>query len=405
MRPWAGAKRRRARSGFGQGLALEQRDEPRDALAQLAPVDDHVDRALLEQEFRALEALGQRLAHRLLDHARAGEADERPGLGDDDISNEGKTRRDATHGGIGQHRDERLPRRGELVQCRGRLRHLHEREEPLLHARPAARGEAHEREMLVAADLHRTHEPLADHRAHGAREEPELEDARDQRHAPHRAFHHHHRIGLAGLALGFLQALDVLAAVLELERIDREHFRSGFRPVLRIEEEIEALARGEAVMERALRADVEIVLEVGEVQHRVARRTLAPQPFGDGFLLLRRLALDLGWQELAEPAHESSPTSALAGTGRGPNALRNSASTLPARSAACFGGASAISCTMRLPITTASATRPTRCAVAGSRMPKPTPTGTCVRLRMRATIASTSRVSMFAAPVTPFSDT
>ena len=45
-------------------------------------VDDHVDHAVLEQVFGALEAFGQSLADGLLDHARAGEADERAGLGD-----------------------------------------------------------------------------------------------------------------------------------------------------------------------------------------------------------------------------------------------------------------------------------------------------------------------------------
>ena len=49
--------------------------------------------------------------------------------------------------------------------------------------------------------------------------------------------------------------------------------------------------------------------------------------------------------------------------------------------------------------------RVARAAVAPSRMPKPTPTGTLVRARMRAIMASTSRVSMLAAPVTPLRDT
>src|SRR2546423_11709165 len=68
-------KRGFAGSSFGDGLSLEERDEARDLLAQVAPVHDHVDGALLQQEFRALETFGQRLAHRLLDDARAGEAD------------------------------------------------------------------------------------------------------------------------------------------------------------------------------------------------------------------------------------------------------------------------------------------------------------------------------------------
>ena len=38
---------------------------------QLAAIDDHVDHAVLDEELRALEALGQLLADRLLDDPRA----------------------------------------------------------------------------------------------------------------------------------------------------------------------------------------------------------------------------------------------------------------------------------------------------------------------------------------------
>src|SRR5438105_715908 len=390
-------KRGFAASSFGDGLALEQRDEARDLVAQAAPVDDHVHGALLEEEFRALEAFGQRLTHRLLDDARPGEADERAGLGDHHVADEGEARRDPAHGGIGEHRDERLARGRELVERGGRFGHLHQREKAFLHARPARGGEAQERQPFVARGLHRTHETLADDRSHRAAEEAELEGRGHQRHRLDRALHHHERVGLAGLLLRFREALAVLAAVLELERVERHDLGSELRAPLRIEEEVEPLARREPVVEAALGTDMEIVLEVGEVQHRLARRALAPQALGNRLLLLRAFPLDLGWQELAEPAHAATVAASIA--------WRNSRITSSARAPARSGGASASTCTMRLPITTASATRATRLAVAPSRMPKPTPTGIAVWARMRRIIASTSRVSMWAAPVTPLSDT
>src|SRR5687768_16176435 len=64
----------RRRSSGGRQLE-EQRDERRKLVAHLAPVDDHVDGAVLQQEFGALEAFRQGLAHRLLDDARPGETD------------------------------------------------------------------------------------------------------------------------------------------------------------------------------------------------------------------------------------------------------------------------------------------------------------------------------------------
>src|SRR5690348_9390850 len=51
-------------------MVRQDREEIRDAIAQLATVADHVDGPVLQQEFGALETFGQRFAHGLLDHAR-----------------------------------------------------------------------------------------------------------------------------------------------------------------------------------------------------------------------------------------------------------------------------------------------------------------------------------------------
>src|SRR5258706_10332311 len=69
-----------AGSSLGHRLALEQREQARDLVAQLPAVDDHVDRAFFEEELGALESLGQCLAHPLLDDARPGKAHQRSRL-------------------------------------------------------------------------------------------------------------------------------------------------------------------------------------------------------------------------------------------------------------------------------------------------------------------------------------
>src|SRR3546814_11133370 len=53
-------------------LSHKQRQEPGDAVAQLAAVADVVTGVVVEQAFRPLLALRQVLAHGRLDHARAG---------------------------------------------------------------------------------------------------------------------------------------------------------------------------------------------------------------------------------------------------------------------------------------------------------------------------------------------
>ena len=110
-----------------------------DAVAQVAAVDDQVDRAVLEQELAALEAFGQRLAHGLLDDARAGEADQRARLGDVEVAEHRQARGHAARGRVGQHGDERQARLRHPRQHRTRLAHLQQREQAFLHARAAAR--------------------------------------------------------------------------------------------------------------------------------------------------------------------------------------------------------------------------------------------------------------------------
>src|ERR1700716_3770537 len=60
-----------ARASGSRGRQLEQQPQQRrDPVTHLAAVDNHVDGSVLEQEFAALKALRQRLAHGLLDDPR-----------------------------------------------------------------------------------------------------------------------------------------------------------------------------------------------------------------------------------------------------------------------------------------------------------------------------------------------
>src|SRR5438552_2585156 len=164
-------------------LAGEEREDAAESLLELAPVDDEVDLTVLEQELRALEPFGQGLADRLGDHARPGEADQRARLGEDDVAEHREARRDATRRRIGQHRDVRQPALAETFEGRGGLGHLHEREDPFLHAGAARRGDDDDRQVLVDGELDRARELLTHDRPHTAAEESELEHAQHARQA------------------------------------------------------------------------------------------------------------------------------------------------------------------------------------------------------------------------------
>jgi hypothetical protein len=153
------------------------------------------------------------------------------------------------------------------------------------------------------SNAHAAHEALADHRAHRAAHEVELERRAHHAERLDRALHHDQRIAFRGLLLSFRDAIEVLLLVLELERVDRQHLRADLEAAVGVEQRVEARPRAEALVVAALRADVEVLLQVGGVEHRVAGGALRPQALGHGLARRAGLALDLGRQQLLEPAH------------------------------------------------------------------------------------------------------
>ena len=97
------ARRVRRRAG-GRAQHQGARIEPSTAGSSLRG-DDLVDHALLDQEFRALEARRQGLADGLLDHPGAGEADQGAGLGQVHVAQHGVGGGDAAGGRVGEHHD------------------------------------------------------------------------------------------------------------------------------------------------------------------------------------------------------------------------------------------------------------------------------------------------------------
>ena len=94
---------------------------------------------MLQQELAALETFGKLLADGLLDHARAGEADQRARLADVQVAQHGEAGGDAARGRVGQHADIRDARFIQAHQRRRNLGELHQADGAFLHAR-AARG-------------------------------------------------------------------------------------------------------------------------------------------------------------------------------------------------------------------------------------------------------------------------
>ena len=122
----------------------------------------------------------QLLADRVLDHARAGEADDGVGLGDMDVAQHGERGRDAAGRRIGQHDDVGQARLLHLAHRDGGAGELHQRQDALLHARPARGGEDDQRRLARDGEVGRHHQPLAHRGAHRAAHEAEIEQRHDR---------------------------------------------------------------------------------------------------------------------------------------------------------------------------------------------------------------------------------
>ncbi len=154
-------------------------EDARNLALHVEAAHDAVDHPVREQELAALEPLGQLLADGALDDARPCEPDERAGLGEVHVAQEGEARRDAAGGRVQEDAEEGKPGVLQALERGDGLGHLHEAEDPLLHPRAARRLQEHDREPLGRRALEEARDLLA------RRREPIDPPMNAKRNAPH----------------------------------------------------------------------------------------------------------------------------------------------------------------------------------------------------------------------------
>src|SRR5690606_36717896 len=100
-----------------------------------------------------------------------------------------------------------------------------------------------------------------------------------------------------------LQALRILAAVRELQQVDRNDFLPDLVAAFGNQEGVEPSARAHPVVVVAGGADVLVLLQVVLVEDGVAAGALDPQAFRHAAPLVRIRGLDLRGQQFFQPAH------------------------------------------------------------------------------------------------------
>src|SRR5262245_49440559 len=301
LRPRDGRQVLRWALGLGQQPAQIGHRRP-----QILAMDHHVDHTVLAQILGALEAVRQFLADGLLDDARPGEADERTGLSDVDVTEHRVGGGDAAGGRIGQHDDIGLLRLAQRLHRDRGARELHQRENALLHAR-AARGREHdEGRSLVHRGLETLDHRLARRHAERAAHEIEILHADHDRQSFELADAELDGVVGAVLAAAVLEPIDVAPLVAEPEGIERDRGDRDIEPGLVVEHRLEPRHRPHAHVIVGAGDDELVRLDV-LVEHELpGLRALDPEIFRG--LAAREIVADLRPDDVGDPVHACRPS-------------------------------------------------------------------------------------------------
>ena len=240
---------------------------------------------MLEKELAALKAGREFLPDGLLNHARAGKADQGSRLANVQIAQHGERGGHAARGRVGQHGD--IGHAG-FVQTRqgGRnLGQLHQADNAFHHACPAGGGDNDQRIPGLNGFFDGAGNFLAYDRAHAAADECVFHRAHNHGAPVQLAAGIDHRVLQAGIGLGLFQARRVGLEIHEFQRVGRNQIRVEYLVLSAVEELRQPGAGVNAEVLLALRTNVEVLLEILLPDDLAAVLTLHPQPLGAHLLL------------------------------------------------------------------------------------------------------------------------
>src|SRR5690625_1248290 len=379
---WLGRCRDRA---FARGGAVHQKvqDTP-DGLMQLGPRHDHVQHPVFQQILCALKPRRKRLTDRFLDHPSPGKADYRPRLGNLNVAQHREGGGDAAGGRIGQEHDVGQAGCPDHLKPDYRPRHLHERENTLLHACSAGSRNGNERGSPLYRLARGGHEALTHSQSHGAAHEGEIESSHHRRLALDGTVRNADGILLPCLRAGSAQPVAVAFAVAELEGVG-DHLRQFDCLMLTaVEQDLHASFRADTHVMTAVRADPQQLFQLAMKDHVAAGSALFPKIVRN--VVARNQRPNLRAHVVGNPVHAGTfpriPLASARTRSRAAGTVCSVARLLSSRD-------SAIRLTIAEPTTAASATLPIAAACSGVLMPKPTAIGISVWRRNRSTASAT----------------
>src|SRR3989441_3772785 len=283
-------------------LGQKQVERVGDVGLQVFARDDGIEKAVLQQELGGLKTLGQLLANGLLDDARAGETDQRAGLGDVQITQHGVAGGHAAGGGVGEHGYVRHARLVQAGQRRRNLGELHQANRAFHHPRAARAGNNHQRQLLFHRQLDGPRHFLPYDRSHRPTDKAEFHRTANQRPAIQKPFGSDDGVAHAELLLRLFEARHIGLGVHKPERVGGSQVCVVLEPPA-VEQQLEPPRGAQLEVMLALGTYLPVVLQVFLPDDGAAGVALDPQTLGAHAALI-------GWRRLLdrlflsfEPSH------------------------------------------------------------------------------------------------------
>ena len=175
---------------------------------------------MIQKELRTLKAFRKLLSDRLLDHTRTGEPDQRFRFCKNNIAQHSKTCGHTARRRICQHGHIELSCIAVFPKCRRRLRHLHQRHDPLLHARAAGTCKDNYRKLLLCRTFYSPGNLFANDPAHACHHKPSVAYSH---YCGISVYQHLSRHDCLIQIRTLLQMMDFLLIPSEVQRIDKIH--------------------------------------------------------------------------------------------------------------------------------------------------------------------------------------
>ena len=247
----------------------------RQHLFRLFSWQNPIHKPMLHQKLRPLEPFRQFLSYCLLNNPRSRKPNQRMRLRQNNIPQHRPARRHAARRRVRQHTHIQKPRITVSFQRRRRLRHLHQRNNPLLHPRPSRARKQNHRQRELRRPLHRPRNLLPNSLTHTGHHKPAITDPDHRLHPVDPSLTSHNSLRKS---CSLLQSPHLLFIPRKPQRIPRRHPLIPFLKTPIIQKKLNPPIRMHPKIIPTLRTNIKIPLHILRKNSPLTSITLLQNP-------------------------------------------------------------------------------------------------------------------------------